>query len=103
MDTAYALLDIHRVPWQVEIEQDASKLKIDALAPGRRADQHSRAVLLAEAPLRCNLGAMVATAQYNHALAGEGTFDFARDQIHCAKVRGEDHDLLAGVLAPQRA
>jgi hypothetical protein len=44
MDSTNALLDIHRVPRNIEIEQHAGELNIDALTASCRADKDTRAV-----------------------------------------------------------
>src|SRR5439155_1405071 len=46
MDASNALLDRHRIPGQVVIEQHAGALKIDALAACRSGDEKLRTVLI---------------------------------------------------------
>jgi hypothetical protein len=101
VDAADALLDVHRIPRQVEVKQHARELEIDPFASGRRADKNARTVLLTKPPLGRQLRAVVAAAQHNHALAGIGSLDFPSDQINSAKICREDDDLLFGILAPQ--
>ena len=95
-----ALFDVHRVPRQVEVEQDASELQVDAFTPSGSADQHARAILQPEATFCCNLGAVIATAQHRYPLARKRLLDFACYQIHRAEIGGEDHDFFIRVLAP---
>ena len=100
VDAADALLHIHRVPRQVEVEQDARELQVDAFTASRRTNQHARAILLPEAALGCNLGTVITTTQHGHALAGECLVDLPRNQVHRAEVGGKHDDFFARVLPP---
>lgn len=102
MDAPDALLHIHRIPRQVEIEQNACELQIDTFAPGRCTDQHARTILQPKTPLRRCLRTVVAAAQHGNSLTGEGLFNLAGNHVHRAEIGGKDHDLLAGILPPQR-
>jgi hypothetical protein len=51
MNTPDAQLNVHRIPRQVVVEQDACELKVDPLAPSRRADEDARPVGAAESAL----------------------------------------------------
>ncbi len=95
------MLHIHRIPRQIEAEQDSRELQIDAFASCCRANQHTRAILLAEAALGRHLGSVVTTAQHHDALTGERLLDLAGDHIDCAEVGGEDHNLVTRILSPQ--
>jgi hypothetical protein len=79
MDTADALLQIHRVPGQVKIEQHACELEIDTFAARSRAYQYAGTVYLSKASLGCQLGSMIAAAKHNDALARVRLLNLTRD------------------------
>ena len=100
MNAADPLLHIHRVPRQVEIEQYAGELEIDAFTPCRRANEHSRPIFRFEASFRRDFRAVIAAAQHYDALAGINLLDLVREQVDGAEVRRENHDFLVRVLPP---
>src|SRR5262249_19952824 len=101
MDPSDALFDVHRIPWEVEVKEHARELKVDALPTCRGADEHFWPILLTELPLRCQLGAVVTSAQNHDPLAWLGRLDLASQQIDRAQVGREDDDLLCGILPPK--
>src|SRR5437016_12003216 len=103
MDTPDSLLQVHRIPWQVKIEEHSGVLQVDALAPCRCADQDPWPIRCFESFLRRCLCPVVATFQYRDALAGKLFLDFRTEHLHAAEICGEyDHPLLR-VLSPQFA
>ena len=101
MDAADALLDVHGVPREVEIEEDAGELQVDAFAASSRTHQNPWPILLPEPSLRRCLGAVIPAAKDDDPLARIGGFYLASKQVDGPKVGREDDDLLVRVLLPQ--
>ena len=70
VDSPDPLLDIHRVPRQIMVEQHAGKLKIDSFSSSRGADQHARSFCLSKSLLGGDFGALVAALEHLDPLPG---------------------------------
>jgi hypothetical protein len=77
MNTPDTLFHIHRVPWQIEIEQDARKLQIQTFTASCSTNQNTRPILQAEFPFCRQLGSMIATTQNHHSLSWIRLFNLA--------------------------
>ena len=70
MDATNPLLQVHRVPGQVKVEQNPGVLKVDAFPARCRANHHPRAVRLLESLFGGELTAVVAALENDYSLAG---------------------------------
>ena len=95
VDTADALLDLHRVPGEVVVDQHATELQIDALARHLGREQHRNLRVVAEAVDHVLLGFADAAMQELRltAFLAEALSEVSQ----CALEEGEDDELLAGM------
>src|SRR5205807_1861878 len=103
VDTPNALLNVHRVPWQVVVEKHARKLQVDTFAPCCRADQYARSVRAFEAPFGRNLGAVVTSFQDLNAGPDKGRLNRIPKRVHASKVGRKDDDFLVRMHRPEIA
>ena len=103
VDSPDALLDVHRIPRKIKVEENSRKLEVYAFTAGGGADQNAWPILLAKTTFCGNLGSVIAAAKHYYTLTWERLFNFSCNQIHGAKVGSEYNNLLVWVLSPQRA
>ena len=83
------LLNSHRVPREVEVEEHARELKVDSLPPRRCTDQDPRPIWPLEPPFGRKLCAVVATSKDRDSLARVGGVDLAPDELLIDATEGD--------------
>src|SRR5579875_548223 len=104
MDTAHALLQPRRIPWDVVVDhQPAGALQVDAFPRGVGADHISRAAvngwLVEEGYLFLTLQVVHRAVNSGDAAGKAHRFETLDDEVQGIAVLGEDEDLL---IAPSR-
>ena len=103
MDAANALLEVHGVPGQVIVEQDAGELKIDAFPPRRGADEHLGTILATESFLCRGLRTVIPALEDIDTSSGKDLVQLFPDGLHRAEIGREDDDFFVRILLPDLA
>src|SRR5262245_36160827 len=102
MNPSNSLLNVHRIPWEIEIEKDTSELQVDTLSSGSSADKHAGAIRLFEFLLSRNFYPVISTAKHDNTLSRISRFNFPTNEIDRSKISREDDYFLILVLSPKR-
>lgn len=103
VDAPDALLQVHRVPRQIEVKEHASVLEVDTFAARCGADEHPWAIRSFETLLRSCLRSVVTALEHRDPLTGICPVNLRSQHLDTAEICSKyDHPLLR-VLSPQHA
>src|SRR5258708_39994439 len=94
VDATDSLLNVHRIPGQIEVKKNPCVLQVDALSARCRADHYLRTIRLFEAFLGGEFAAVVSTLENHNTLAWVRLVDLLTEHFHAAQVSGKDHHSL---------